>query len=198
MLNTLTYSSGASISSFSLTKNSVDVAAYQILMGLWWLLSYFSSPINYIGQALLPKEVASGGGKAKLIISICMRLALIVAVLTSSVMFALPLLLPGLFTNDLLVQQAFKTTIAPVVLSLFIICITTVQDGVFIGMGKVNDYVRAGGISTLSAWIYFTFSISNRLGMKGAWNGMLIFSIVRALWYGFRWKSLGMDLDGRK
>ena len=193
MLNTLTYSSGATISSFSKSKNTIDVAVYQITMAAWWLLSYFSSPIGYIGQALLPKEIESdrvNTSKINNIISICMKLSVAVAASTSCAMLILQLLLPGLFTNDLLVQQGFKDTIVPVILSLFFICITTVQDGVFIGSGRVWNYVIAGLLSTSSAWFYFYFSIRHRFGVKGTWNGLLLFSVTRLLWYACTWPTL--------
>ena len=193
MLNTLTYSSGATISSFSKSKNTIDVAAYQIIMGAWWLLSYFSSPVGYIAQALLPKEIVSDSvhnPKINNIISICIKLAVIVAICTSTSMVILQLLLPGLFTNDLAVQQAFKRTIVPVVLSLFLICITTVQDGIFIGMGKIWDYVLAGLFSTSAAWLFFSRSVSIGLGVFGAWQGLLIFSVTRFLFYCYKWRHL--------
>ena len=193
MLNTLTYSSGASISSFAKNKvsNTIDIAAFQILMQQWWLLSYFSSPVGLIGQALLPKEIKAGDfKKSKFIVTILMKLAVVVAFFTTSVVTLVPSLFPSFFTRDLLVQQAFQKEIFAVALSLFIICITTVQDGIYIGSGRIYDYVMAGGFSTSFAWIYFIYSIYARLGVHGAWNGLLIFSIVRFIWYAFRWPKL--------
>ena len=58
MVNTLTYSAGARIASF--TKNplhgTLDIAAHQIVMQSWWFLSYLSSPFSLVAQAVIPKE----------------------------------------------------------------------------------------------------------------------------------------------
>eukprot|EP01038_Epipyxis_sp_PR26KG_P010482 gene10482-14085_t len=58
IINTLTYSSSTRISSFAhnIDSSVLNIAASQIVMQLWWLLSFLSSPISLAAQALLPKE----------------------------------------------------------------------------------------------------------------------------------------------
>lgn len=74
--------------------------------------------------------------------------------------------------------------IPSVILSQFIICITTVIDGIFIGSNHIQQYAMASIFSTSTAWIYYYFvSIKNKLGVIGTWKGLLIFSITRLLFY---------------
>ena len=55
LFNTLTYSTGARITSFASTSAISEIAAHQVIMGLWWFLSFFSSPVFLLSTALLPK-----------------------------------------------------------------------------------------------------------------------------------------------
>ena len=90
---------------------------------------------------------------------------------------------PGIFTKNLCIQKIFQNVLIPSSVSLFIICLSTVSDGIFIGCNFISDYLRASYLSTIAAWIYYTYSIKKKLGIMGAWNGLLIFSLVRMSFY---------------
>ena len=61
LANTLTYSAGARISSFtsSAAQSTIEIAAHQIVMQVWWFLSYFSSPFNLVAQAVFPRDLVA-------------------------------------------------------------------------------------------------------------------------------------------
>jgi Na+-driven multidrug efflux pump len=192
VINTLTYSSGSRVASFagsirlnSLSLSTVNVATHQITFQLWWLLSFFSSPLSLAAQSILKKEKRAGNvNKMKLtvneLISINIGIGMLCSVINSIVLF----FHPKLFTTDLLVQQSFASIIFQSSLSLFLVCFTTVMDGVFIGTDRMGGYLTACGLSTLSAWIYYIFiSIPNEMGTVGTWNGILIFTLVRTAFY---------------
>ena len=104
--------------------------------------------------------------------------------------------LPSLFTKDTVVQIAVSGVLPQILCSQFFICVATVFDGMFIGSGRLTDYVGAGIISTFAAWTYFVFfAMKYRLGLVGAWNGLLIFSLARLLYWIIRFPSLAKQLS---
>ena len=104
MANTLTYSSGARITSFTAAAGASvamqEIAAHQVVMGLWWFLSWFASPLFLTGQAILPKDIsASKQGRAKKLIRLLAKLAVMVALITTAANLSLLLGAPSLFTQ---------------------------------------------------------------------------------------------------
>jgi Na+-driven multidrug efflux pump len=205
MLETVTYSMGARIASLAggisnynafvtsgligetmstAAASTVDIAAHQIAMQTWWLLSYFSFPLAMVGQALLPRDIAAGRSKrAKEVIILLMKMSAVVGALSTCVSLFQPTCMPGAFTDNVVVQRAVRFVLPQVALSQFLICIATVLDGIFIGSGRLGDYVNAGVVSTASAWLYFLFSMRFKYGLVGAWNGLLLFSSVRLAYW---------------
>ena len=104
MANTLTYSSGARITSFTAAAGASvamqEIAAHQVVMGLWWFLSWFASPLFLTGQAILPKDIsASKQGRAKKLIRLLAKLAMIVSAVTTAANLSLLLGAPAMFTQ---------------------------------------------------------------------------------------------------
>lgn len=198
LVNTLTYSAGARIASF--TKNPIQgtlqIAAHQIVMQSWWFLSYFSSPFSLVAQAVIPKDIIKNNNKrVKKMIVLLLQLTSITGALVTLGNILLIKKFPGTFTKNIIIQKIFQNVLIPSSLSLFIICLSTVSDGIFIGCNFINDYLKASYLSTIAAWIYYTYSIRNKLGIIGAWNGLLIFSIVRMGFYLTVYPKLWLSLS---
>lgn len=196
LLETFTYSTGARVASFaggiknipdsavSLAASTIDVAAHQIAMQTWWLLSYMSSPFALVGQALLPRDMsASKYGKVRYTIQLLLKIATLLGVTCSVVCFILPTFLPALFTDNATIQSVLAEVIPQVTCSQMLICLATVMDGIFIGTGGLDKYVMAGVFSTSCAFAFYVISMHNRWGLTGAWDGLLVFCFVRLLYY---------------
>ena len=186
LVNTLTYSAGARIASFtkSPTQATLEIAAHQIVMQSWWFLSYFSSPFSLVAQAVIPKDIIKNDNKrVRKMITLLLQLTSIVGILVTLCNIFMIKSFPGIFTQNMTIQKIFQNVLIPSSLSLFIICLSTVSDGIFIGCNFISDYLKASYLSTLAAWIYYSYSIKNKLGIIGAWNGLLIFSVVRMSFY---------------
>ena len=186
LVNTLTYSAGARIASFtkSPTQATLEIAAHQIVMQSWWFLSYFSSPFSLVAQAVIPKDIIKNdNSRVKKMIALLLQLTSIVGILVTLLNILMINNFPGIFTKNLCIQKIFQNVLIPSSISLFIICLSTVSDGIFIGCNFISDYLKASYLSTIAAWIYYTYSIKKKLGIMGAWNGLLIFSLVRMSFY---------------
>jgi MATE family multidrug resistance protein len=202
LLNTLTYSSGASISSFvnqvvnsrvSITGSdlkTMHAAAHQVTMQLWWFLSFFSTPLSLIAQALLPRDIMSKNQqRIDTLVKTLLQSTLFIAVLMTSLIIVIPTILPSLFTNSMEIQSLVKSVMWQVAVSQFIICVTTALDGLFIGAKLLKNYVTASFLSTTCAWLYYAYSINHKIGLEGTWNGLLIFSVVRLAFYLTQWNN---------
>jgi putative MATE family efflux protein len=193
MVNTLTYSAGARISSFTANPalSTIEVAAHQVVMQSWWFLSYFSSPLSLVAQAVIPKDLVKGDSRrAQRMVVLLLQLAGVVAAVVTVLNVLLITRFPGVFTKNGEIQQIVRSVLMPSSVSLFVICLTTAADGIFIGCGRVRDFLNASVISTTAAWVCFAYSIRNRMGLCGAWNGLLTFSVFRMLYYLVTFKSL--------
>ena len=201
IVNTLTYSAGAKISSYTVDplRATVEIAAHQIVMQSWWFLSYFSWPFSLVAQAVIPKDLIKNNKKrVKKMIKLLLQLAAITGVLVTLCNFLLIKKFPGTFTKNIEIQKIFQTVLGSSSLSIFVICLSTVSDGIFIGCGKIKNYLSASVFSTLAAWIYYTYSIKQKLGIVGAWNGLLIFSLVRMGYYLTAYPNLWSFIEKNK
>lgn len=198
MVNTLTYSAGARISSFTVNPalSTIEVAAHQVVMQSWWFLSYFSSPLSLVAQAVIPKDLVKGNSKrAQKMVVLLLQLATAVAAVVTVLNVLLITRFPGVFTKNIEIQQIVRRVLVSSSVSLFVICLTTALDGIFIGCGKVRDFLNASVISTTAAWVCFAYSIRNRVGLSGAWNGLLTFSAFRMLYYLMAFKNLWFSVS---
>ena len=198
MVNTMTYSAGARIASFTQDPmlSTVQVAAHQIVMQSWWFLSYFSSPFSLVAQAVIPKDLIKGNTKrVKRMAALLLKLTAAAGIIVTAINVLLILQFPGTFTKNLDIQSIVRNVLLPSSVSLFIICMSTVSDGIFIGCNAVQDYLAASVLSTTAAWLYYAFSINKKLGLTGAWNGLLIFSVVRMGYYCTKYGKLWASVD---
>lgn len=195
--NTLTYSFGSRIAAVASSHVTEHMAAHQVVMQLWWFLSYFSSPLSLAAQAILPKLTLTTATdpdrekEAKVTRNMFFVIAAGVASLCTLLVAGALKFTPTIFTSDAIVQTLLPSTFFPAVLSMFIICITTMLDGLFIGIDAIPSYIQASILSSSAAWLYYSFvSIPNKLGVVGAWRGLLVFSIVRMSIYLAKWKKV--------
>lgn len=170
---------------------TVHVAAHQIAMQLWWFMSYFSSPFGLAAEAILPRDLtARNYERVDKGITRTLQCALTVATLCTICVAILLKFRPAMFTSDLAVQSQVQVVLVPVLISQFLICITTIVDGIFIGTNRVRDYITVSIASTTAAWLYYAFLATKYgLGITGTWNGLLIFCGVRAAYYAAKFLS---------
>lgn len=149
-----------------------------------------------MGQALLPRDISAGrNARGRLIITLVMKLALTVGVVSTVLVVILSTYFPGTFTDSPIIQSALQSVTTQAAASQLLICLATVLDGVFLGAGHLKDFVAAGAASTGAAWFYYFFSIRQRLGIVGAWNGLLLFSFIRLLFLTIRFPSIWRKLS---
>lgn len=201
IINTLTYSAGARISSFTSNpaQATLEIAAHQVVMQTWWFLSYFSSPFSLVAQAVIPKDrIKSNTKRVKKMITLLLKLTSVVGMAVTMVNYLLIIYFPSIFSANLEIQKIMKSVLMSSSVSLLVICVSTVSDGIFIGCNMISDYLKASVLSTVAAWMYYVYAIKKKMGISGAWNGLLIFSIFRMAYYLTRYKALWTSINTNK
>lgn len=202
--NTVTYSSGAKVASATVPMSLVtaasgaqtmSAASHQIALQVWWLLSFFSSPLSLAAQSLIPRDMAADRlPRARSTVKLLAWLALVVALGCTAVNFIIPKFFLGAFTSSAPMHRMVQGVVAQMCLSQFFICLATMLDGVYIGTGHLKDYAAASVLSTLVAWGAYGESMRAGRGLIGAWNGLLVFSIIRFAYFGANfpriWRSM--------
>jgi hypothetical protein len=196
LANTLTYSTGARITGIASAGAVHQIAAHQLVMGSWWFLSFFSSPVFLLSTALLPMDLAARRtDRIRLFLRFLAKCAWAVAAFTTAINAALLLGAPTLFTKDVAVSALLPTVVWQSCSSLCLICLATVLDGLFLGAGRLGDYVAASVASTAAAWGYYALvAIPRAQGLIGTWNGLLLFSVVRSAYYASKLRGLTRDV----
>ena len=155
----------------------------------WWFLSYFSSPIFLAAQSILHKDLEKGdNARVERAIPLMVKINAIIGLICTGVNIVLLKYKNSLFTDNRAVIDVFPSIMWQSTVSLFLVCITTALDGVFVGTNRMSTYLQACTISTISAWLFATLvSMPLGLGTVGAWNGILLFAIVRFVFYLLHW-----------
>lgn len=81
-------------------------------------------------------------------ISLLLKLASVVGVSVTIINILLIVYFPNLFSSDMSIQRIMKFVLKSSSVSLFVICMSTVSDGIFIGCDFVSDYLKASVLST--------------------------------------------------
>jgi Na+-driven multidrug efflux pump len=201
LLNTVTYSSGARVvgavkSSGAVAATStiggivqsslptLHIATQQIAMQMWWFLSFFSSPISLAAQSLLPRDLPSNSrSKIQPLLKLLASTGLGAAVLCAFANFIFLRYFSGIFTSDVVVSRLLKSVTGAAVVSQFIVVLTTVLDGVYIGSDHVKQYVSACIISTSIATISSAVSMYRGVGVSGYWASLVLFTASRLAYY---------------
>ena len=167
-----------------------DIAAHQIIMGLWSLLAFALDAIAIAGQAIIGRYL--GAGDAQGARAACRRMVqwgiasgIILGVL---VIAARPLFLP-LFTSDSVVQDAALPALLLVGVSQPISGIVFVLDGVLMGAGD-GPYLAWAMLLTLAAFAPVALLVPTLGGgLTALWAAMTLMMTVRMLTLWLRSRS---------
>lgn len=161
----------------------------QVAFQSWWFLSYFSSPVFLAAQSILHKDLEKGDdARVERAIPLMVKINVVVGFICTAVNIVLLKYKNRLFTDNRAVIDVFPNILWQSAASLFLVCITTALDGIFVGTNRMSTYLQACTVSTMAAWLFATLiSMPLGQGTVGAWNGLLLFAIVRFSFYVLNW-----------
>ncbi|MFI1201023.1 MATE family efflux transporter [Streptomyces sp. BHT-5-2] len=167
-----------------------EVAAHQIVLSLWSLLSFALDAIAIAGQAIIGRYLGAGdrdGARAA-----CRRMAqwgiASGIVLGALVVLARPLFIP-LFTSDPAVRQPLFTTLLVVAATQPVAGIVFILDGVLMGAGD-GPYLAGAMVVTLAAFVPAALAVpALGGGLVALWWAMALMMTVRMLTLWLRTRS---------
>ncbi|MGI5196642.1 MATE family efflux transporter [Streptomyces sp. CA-288835] len=167
-----------------------DVAAHQIILGLWSLLAFALDAIAIAGQAIIGRYL--GAGDAQRAREVCRRMVewgiAVGVVLGVLVIVTRPLFVP-LFTSDSMVKDAALPALIVVALSQPICGIVYVLDGVLMGAGD-GPYLARAMLVTLAIFTPVALLVPVLGGgLTALWGAMTLMMALRMLTLWLRSRS---------
>ncbi|KUO21415.1 MATE family efflux transporter [Streptomyces dysideae] len=167
-----------------------DIAAHQIALSLWNLLSFALDALAIAGQAIIGRYL--GAGDAQGARAVCRRMVewgiAAGVVLALLVVIARPVFLP-LFTSDSVVKDAALPALLVVALSQPICGVVFILDGVLMGAGD-GPYLAWAMVLTLA--VFAPVALLVPLfggGLTALWGAMTLMMTVRMLTLWLRTRS---------
>jgi len=153
------------------------LAAHQVTLQVWWLLSFLPEPMSVAAQTLITRDMKDRKSRVpklvKTLYGMCGVLGLSAAALTAVILRA-PVVASALVA-DVTVQRMMATLVPFAVLSQSYCPIATLSDGVCIGLGSFSHLpiIMVGSFLTTAAGLALV--TSQNLGVVGVWACMNIF-----------------------
>lgn len=167
-----------------------DIAAHQIILGLWNLLAFALDAIAIAGQAIIGRYL--GAGDAQRAREACRRMVewgiAVGVVLGVLVIVTRPLFVP-LFTSDSMVKDAALPALIVVALSQPVCGIVYVLDGVLMGAGD-GPYLARAMLVTLAIFTPAALLVPVLGGgLTALWGAMTVMMAMRMLTLWLRSRS---------
>lgn len=167
-----------------------DVAAHQIILSLWSLMSFALDAIAIAGQAIIGRYLGAGDTQGAR--EVCRRMVLWGTVsgvlLGALIVLARPLFIP-LFTGDQTVQDTLLPALLVVAVSQPIAGIVYVLDGVLMGAGD-GPYLAGAMLVTLAVFAPVALLVPTLGGgLTALWWAMGLMMTVRLLTLWLRTRS---------
>lgn len=167
-----------------------DIAAHQIILGLWNLLAFALDAIAIAGQAIIGRYL--GAGDSQRAREACRRMVewgiAVGVVLGVLVIVTRPLFVP-LFTSDSMVKDAALPALIVVALSQPVCGIVYVLDGVLMGAGD-GPYLARAMLVTLAIFTPVALLVPVvGGGLTALWGAMTLMMALRMLTLWLRSRS---------
>ncbi|MQY12640.1 DNA damage-inducible protein F [Streptomyces sp. RB5] len=167
-----------------------EIAAHQVVLGIWSLLAFALDAIAIAGQAIIGRYL--GAGDTERARQACRRMVqwgvAAGVVLGAGVVVARPLILP-LFTSDAAVQDRLLPALVVVALTEPVAGVVFVLDGVLMGAGD-GPYLAWAMVATLAVYAPVAFAVPVLGGgLTALWWAMGLMLALRAVTVGLRARS---------
>ena len=153
------------------------LAAHQVTLQVWWLLSFLPEPMSVAAQTLITRDMKDRKSRVPKLVKtlywMCGVLGLSAAALTGVILRAPAI--AGALVADVGVQKMMSSLVPFAVLSQSYCPMATLSDGVCIGLGSFSHLplIMVGSFLTTATGLAFV--TSQNMGVVGVWACMNIF-----------------------
>lgn len=165
----------------------VEIAAQQVAMQVWSLLTFAMDAIAIAGQAITGRYLgASDAGGARAATRRMVEWGIGCGVLFTVLVIAARPFLPGLFTTDPRVRALLLAVLWIIAAAQPLSGLVFVLDGVLIGAGD-QRYLAAVGAITLAAFLAAVYPVhAMGGGLVGLWLAFCVWMLARGVTLGVR------------
>ncbi|MFC7217133.1 MATE family efflux transporter [Streptomyces polyrhachis] len=162
-----------------------EIAAHQVVLGIWTLLAFALDAIAIAGQAIIARYLGAGDAAgARLACRRMVRWGVVTGVALGVLVVALrPLILP-LFTSDPAVQEQLLPALLVVAVTQPLSGVVFVLDGVLMGAGD-GPYLAWAMLATLAVFVPAAFAVpALGGGLTALWwaLGLMMAARLVTLW----------------
>ncbi|KAL7527096.1 hypothetical protein ACHAXR_001798 [Thalassiosira sp. AJA248-18] len=157
------------------------LAAHQVTLQVWWLLSFLPEPMSVAAQTLITRDMKDRKFRVpklvKTLYGMCGVLGLSAAALTGVILHAPAV--AGALVADVTVQKMMASLVPFAVLSQSYCPMATLSDGVCIGLGSFSHLPVIMVASFLTTASGLALVASQNMGVVGVWACMNVFMSTR-------------------
>ena len=180
---------------------TVEVAAHQIMVGVWALCSFTLDSLAIAGQALVGEQTGREDvDGAHQVTRRLLGWGLVMGVVIAGVLLASAPWLGGVFTDDRAVAEAVRGVVPQAAVMQPLGALVFVADGIFMAVLAVRLLAASTGAGLVAAAVVLWFSDAAGWGLSGVWWAILALIVARScvfVWGGRR--GLGRWIrDGRR
>lgn len=159
---------------------TIELAAHQVALQLFWFLGFVPEPLSLTAQSLLARDL-DDKKKTRMVSYILMKFGAYAGILLAVMFGSTLMFMPQCFTSDMAIISEFQNLIPHGILSLTLLSISSMFDGISIGSGQYEHLTNIMYAAT-SATIGFQWvTMRLNLGLNGIWVSLMIFFASRNL-----------------
>jgi len=179
---------------YAAQAGTTAAAAHQIVLQLWWLVSYVPVPLYLAAQSLLGRHLGKGDiSRAQATIRVLVglgaalsgALALLTAVLLSTTRAS--------FTSDPAVLAAVAAALPAACLAQALATVNTTVEGVFAGAGRLR-YVASISVVSSCLGVAAMRAAPTAWGLQAPWWGLCAFEVARVACHALSWSRFAQDV----
>ena len=176
------------------TFGALSLAAHQVTLQVWWLLSYFPEPASTAAQSLVARDLQERPERipklVKVLYCISFLAGIIVAAVTGLVL-AVPVI-SNAIVADPTVRSLLRTTALPAMLAQVLCAVGSLSDGLAVGCGNFQYLPLNSAIGLLNLTIALKFM--RHWHVAGVWMASCTFFASRIVGHMILSKKLRMFL----
>jgi putative MATE family efflux protein len=160
---------------------AVQLAAHQVTLQVWWLLSYFPEPASTVAQSLVARDMKDRPSRVSKLVKVLYGVSLCCGILVAIATY-LTLSVPQisrLFVAEPSVISFLMTTAVPAMLAQVLCSVGSLSDGLAVGCGEFYHLPINSAIGLIS--LFTTLKFTNVRTISGIWFSSSAFFITRLM-----------------
>lgn len=181
------------------TMGAMSLAAHQVTLQVWWLLSYIPEPASTAAQSLVARDMKERPWRVSKLVKVLYGTSWITGAavaLGTGIVLTIPQL-SSLIVADPVVQKLLLVTAVPAMFAQVVCSVGSLSDGIAVGSGDYKHLPINSTISLVNLIVALQWAGRRGMGVAGVWMASSAFFISRIVVHLALNKTLRSLLFGR-